>query len=290
MRKRVFYSWQSDLPNNTNRGFINSALEKAIENISSDRTFDIVPFLDRDTSGLAGSPDITTSIFDKIDDSSVFVCDVSIINSGLENSRPTPNPNVLIELGYAIGKIGWHSIVLVMNAAFGPVEDLPFDLRGRRILTYNISRDVEEKANERKVVSASLQSNILLILDNLSKEEANKSQTSQSQKKNSDESKLVRDIKSKLSAIKSISYTTDKNEAAIQETKRYLEMERPDLAVSFALLITYSTDKNEFLVGIAEKSLEAGDIETAEKSIAGITYTTERNRLGTLLLEKLRQS
>lgn len=96
MKKRIFYSWQSDLPNNTNRAFINNALEKAIKEIISDNSFSIIPFLDRDTAGLAGSPDISASIFQKIDASSVFVCDVSIINKLSSDNRATPNPNVLI--------------------------------------------------------------------------------------------------------------------------------------------------------------------------------------------------
>ena len=30
MKKIVFYSWQSDLPNSTNRGFIQQSLENAV--------------------------------------------------------------------------------------------------------------------------------------------------------------------------------------------------------------------------------------------------------------------
>ena len=38
MKKVVFYSWQSDLPNSTNRGFIQDALEKAAKAIERDDT------------------------------------------------------------------------------------------------------------------------------------------------------------------------------------------------------------------------------------------------------------
>jgi hypothetical protein len=37
MRVTIFYSWQSDLPNNTNRGFIERALEKAIASIGTEK-------------------------------------------------------------------------------------------------------------------------------------------------------------------------------------------------------------------------------------------------------------
>ena len=44
----IFYSWQSDLPNNTNRGFIHDVLKKAVGNIR--KTMKIDADLDRDTS------------------------------------------------------------------------------------------------------------------------------------------------------------------------------------------------------------------------------------------------
>ena len=47
MKFTIFYSWQSDLPNNTHRGFIESAIEKAIKNIGKDENFEIEPSLDR---------------------------------------------------------------------------------------------------------------------------------------------------------------------------------------------------------------------------------------------------
>ena len=57
----------------------------------------------------------------KIERAAVFVCDVSLINRGA-GVRPTPNPNVLVELGYALAKVGWSRIVMVLNEASGPSE------------------------------------------------------------------------------------------------------------------------------------------------------------------------
>jgi len=37
----IFYSWQSDLPNATNRGFIQEALERAARNIRSVTAFEL---------------------------------------------------------------------------------------------------------------------------------------------------------------------------------------------------------------------------------------------------------
>ncbi|CAD7491024.1 hypothetical protein ACXRSW_01470 [Aeromonas dhakensis] len=164
MSDLIFYSWQSDCPSNTNRNFISTALEKAIEEIKKDESVAIEPVIDRDTLGLAGSPDISQSIFSKIDAASVFVCDVSIIDS--KSTRLTPNPNILIELGYAIKTLGWNRVIMVMNTEFGKPEELPFDLRSKRVLTYCISSDAEEKSPVRNALSKTLVAALTAIFDN----------------------------------------------------------------------------------------------------------------------------
>lgn len=147
MRRIVFYSWQSDLPNSENRGYIHDALKVAANKIAADNTIDVEPVIDRDTKGVSGTPDIAATIFSKIFASDAFVADISIINKK-NGCRPTPNPNVLIELGYAIKTVGYERMILVFNEAYGKIEDLPFDLRSRRITTYNFSKNkgnVKEK-------------------------------------------------------------------------------------------------------------------------------------------------
>jgi len=47
---------QSDLDNKFNRSFIESALEKAIKNISKNGSFTLEAVVDRDTYGIPGSP------------------------------------------------------------------------------------------------------------------------------------------------------------------------------------------------------------------------------------------
>ena len=118
----VFYSWQSDLPNSTNRGFIGDCLERAIKELKADPSLTVDPCLDRDTQNVPGSPDIASTIFDKIDKCGLFVCDVSIVNHN-SSERPMPNPNVLIELGYAVKTLGWSRIVCIFNTAFGKIQD-----------------------------------------------------------------------------------------------------------------------------------------------------------------------
>ena len=37
------------------------------------------------------------------------------------------------ELGYALKRLGWGQVIMILNEAFGPVSDLPFDLRMKRV-------------------------------------------------------------------------------------------------------------------------------------------------------------
>lgn len=152
----IFYSWQSDLPNATNRGFIQKALENAARSIRNDDSIKVEPVVDRDTLGVPGAPDIASTILAKIEQAEVFVCDVSIISQVI-NSRPTPNPNVLIELGYAMKTLGSKRIIMVMNLAFGKPDLLPFDLRIRRVISYNMPEENENRATERKILESSLE-------------------------------------------------------------------------------------------------------------------------------------
>ena len=164
----VFYSWESDLPNSTNRGFIQKALEDAARSIRGDDSIKIDPVIDRDTSGVPGSPDIANTIFSKIDGSDIFACDVSIINQG-EKSRPTPNPNVLIELGYAVKALKSERIIMIMNTAFGGPELLPFDLSKKRVSTYRINEDDVDKSTERKKLTQLLVDAIKTIVSHADK-------------------------------------------------------------------------------------------------------------------------
>ena len=167
----IFYSWQSDLPNKTNRGFIQDTLEKAIKEIQNDNSIEVEPVIDRDTRGVPGSPNIANTIFEKIEQCQVFVCDVSIINQG-SDKRLTPNPNILIELGYAMKTLGDSRIILIMNSAFGEVEKLPFDLRMKRVNSYKMPEDCQDKSTERAKLQNVLKNAIIHIVKDIKVEES----------------------------------------------------------------------------------------------------------------------
>lgn len=149
MQRIVFYSWQSDLPNATNRGLIQDALQAAATSIAADKSIEIEPVVDRDTQGVPGSPDIASTIFAKITAADVFVADVSIVARS-KGKRAFPNPNVLVELGYAYKALGHERIILVFNSSFGKITELPFDLRMRRVLSYNMIEESTDRSSERK--------------------------------------------------------------------------------------------------------------------------------------------
>lgn len=140
MKFNIFYSWQSDLPNKTNRSAIENALKKAIQRIKKNE-LNLEIAIDRDTKGLSGTPDINEAIFTKIKESHIFVGDISIINSESNSDKKCPNPNVLLELGFAVGVLSWDRVISVINKHYGSPEDLPFDLRFRRHLQYYASED-----------------------------------------------------------------------------------------------------------------------------------------------------
>ncbi len=101
----VFYSWQSWTDAGANRNFIEDCLERAIKEIRKDDSLRLDPVIDRDVQGVPGSADIANTILSKIAEADVFVADVSFVND-LAPGRRTPNPNVLMELGYALAKLG----------------------------------------------------------------------------------------------------------------------------------------------------------------------------------------
>ncbi|MGD9904292.1 MAG: hypothetical protein AB7U83_12580 [Vicinamibacterales bacterium] len=135
----VFYSWQSDRPNKIGRSFIQTALEVSGEALKADASLAVEPRIDSDAAGAPGAADIADTIFAKIDSAAVFVADVTFVTD--TGGRLSPNPNVLIELGYAIKALGWPRVLLVLNEFYGRVEHLPFDLRGRRAFRYNVAPD-----------------------------------------------------------------------------------------------------------------------------------------------------
>jgi hypothetical protein len=187
----VFYAWESDSPSCDNRNFIESAIEAALKTIQKAGSIQASPRLDKDTRGITGIPDIANTILEKIRAADAFVADVSFVGAiGLQqqqkmmflpttvdliptkgtheedNNEPLPNPNVMIELGYALSELGWERIIIVLNTATGDPDDLPFDLRNRRWpFVYKVKSDTDEitRAEAKKSLTKQLKEAIEAI-------------------------------------------------------------------------------------------------------------------------------
>jgi hypothetical protein len=163
----VFYSWQSDLPRKVTRDLVRASIDTAVHRIAQDVGLEDSPRLDSDTTGVSGTPDIANTIYEKIGMSDIFIADVSIIGrtapaDAAKKVKSMPNPNVLLELGYAAAKLGWERLVLVMNTAFGAPEELPFDLKNRRFpISYKLSPDSRQDSD---AVQAKLSDNLEFAL------------------------------------------------------------------------------------------------------------------------------
>src|SRR5205823_3575063 len=78
-----------------------------------------------------------------------------------------PNSNVLVELGYALARLGNERIVCVMNEAFGKPTDLPFDLAHRRHpMVFNLTdaSDGDVIKKQRSELSDKLEDALRLIM------------------------------------------------------------------------------------------------------------------------------
>lgn len=158
---KIFYSWQSWTPSERNRKFIEDSLQEAINQIADRYGQSIV--IDRDTKDLSGAPAIAEAILEKIEGSDIFLADVTFVVG--DNDHKSPNPNVMLELGYAAKCLGWKQIILVMNTASGePDDDLPFDLQHRRWpITYKLESG-QKKSSVRDQFIGGLKQAIEMIL------------------------------------------------------------------------------------------------------------------------------
>jgi hypothetical protein len=148
-RPTVFYAWQSDLPKRTTRSLIHDATQAAIIRVANTLSLIDSPRIDHDTLDESGAPAITETILRKIKESAVFIADVSLVGATAtqngQSEKRLPNPNVMLELGYAAATIGWDRVILVMNKHYGSLERLPFDLRNRRFpITYELGPESQK--------------------------------------------------------------------------------------------------------------------------------------------------
>ena len=125
--------------------------------------------VDRDTQHVPGSPPIFDTILDKIQKAVIFVPDLTFVGTRA-NGKPVPNPNVLLEYGYALNQHGHRRIIAVMNSAYGEPtqENMPFNLGHRRFpIRYTLHEDATDETRKtvRDSLSKELDAAIRLIFD-----------------------------------------------------------------------------------------------------------------------------
>jgi hypothetical protein len=163
MTHTIFFSWQLDTLPEWGRNFIERALTAAIKKLLADLTVEEAIrneglTVDRDTRNVAGTPPIVDTIFKKIDSARAFLADITFVGKRLDG-RPTPNPNVLLEYGWALRAHGYSRIITVMNTAYGEPSDLtlPFNMKHlTRPITYELPKGADDATKQR--VRAGLES------------------------------------------------------------------------------------------------------------------------------------
>lgn len=144
----IFYSWQSDRPEDLCHYFIRDATNQALKGIGASNEVELLPRLDHDTKGEAGMPEIADTILRKIQNAGFFLADMTFVATA-DNSKRIPNPNVLLELGFAARAIGWERIICVMNEEYGERENQIFNVRHRRL---PIGYRLNDRAQRAKVL------------------------------------------------------------------------------------------------------------------------------------------
>ena len=136
----VFYSWQSDTKDGS-RKIIENALSNAKEKLKENNGISIE--IDHSTLGKSGMPSIDQTILRKIDNCDIFLCDLTPVvkyekkeGNGKIITKQVPNPNVLLELGYAMSAVGVDYIVPVAHQGTWLPAEMPFDINHHSVYCF----------------------------------------------------------------------------------------------------------------------------------------------------------
>lgn len=141
---KIFYSWQSDIPKT--RAFIRKQIDDAIRFINETETIEAER--DEATKGLTGSPNIVESLYKKIESCDLFIADITSCYKGVHREdKMSPNPNVLLELGFAAKCLGWSNIICLCNS--DNKSNYPFDIAQNRITSFSLNNNNPQKEADR---------------------------------------------------------------------------------------------------------------------------------------------
>lgn len=145
MAFKIFLTWQTDVPEETNKKYIEecvSSVVKKINEIEKKKLFD-PPFFGGST--VENFNPIERAILNEIRSVDVFIADLTSneYKDAEGKKKFKMNANVAYETGVFLGLKGdnlKNSLIAVNNEAWVPINDSPFDFRGRCQIAYN--RDV----------------------------------------------------------------------------------------------------------------------------------------------------
>lgn len=131
MPATIFYSWQSDHPNAVCRSLIERSIEAAAKALNASASIELADRIEvqSGTKGAVGIVPVADTILSRIDLASVVVADLTFV-AERTGGGGIPNPNVMLEYGYALRSRSGKRMIAVMNTAFGDPgrQPLPFDL------------------------------------------------------------------------------------------------------------------------------------------------------------------
>lgn len=173
---RIFYSWQNDTPCD-NRGYIRKCIQKSIEKLEKQLKCQII--IDSDSRDEDGEHSIDVTIMNKIAKCDFFICDVTpvaVLRPKEDVIKYIPNPNVMLELGYAINAVGRERCILVWNTKQGSQQNAPFDIRNHITKGFEYSEDMtKDEIKEKGLhISSILKSKIEKYDDILQKQKSSR--------------------------------------------------------------------------------------------------------------------
>lgn len=157
-RYKLFFSWQSE--DTKSRKTLEKSLQDAIDTL---RDKGIMLEIDHSTLGESGMPSIDQTILRKIDSCDIFLADITpvcnyklTLGNGTQITKEVPNPNVLLELGYAMSALGVSYVIVAAHQGTWIPANMPFDINHRTIYSFTSS-------------NCSLASHILNVIDYIKK-------------------------------------------------------------------------------------------------------------------------
>jgi len=140
---KLFFSWQSDLPE------VKTFIRNALQQICNDLKIEY----DEDSRDHDNAEYILNNILLKIDHSTVVVGDLTFVGTNNDGEK-IPNPNVMFELGYAEARVTRKNLMMVMCSDYGDVHELPFDLNKRSAPSFSMKDIESQKAFKSRLAKA----------------------------------------------------------------------------------------------------------------------------------------